>query len=309
MNLLNPGNIKYGLQLVRMLNFDASCEIAPVRVEIAPTSACNYRCVFCKSHSNGQVKPEFISEPVLTQLFKGLKALKVKDMLIAGNGEPLLYKALPRLIKEHGQDFRIELLTNGSLLGAVDGKVFKSLAYLTVSLNSGNGKSHPTVHGYKGANQFDFIASHIERLLACPQSRRKIRLNYVITPENRAELPDFYRLAKDWGVVARARPDSNTVPHGKELYPCYLGFIQSYITAHGDVLFCCEGESKPLGNLYRESFKTIWQKKEYLAMRQAATRMHLTGTPLFPGCYGCDNAQLHSLMFHRIYSKIPFVRR
>jgi MoaA/NifB/PqqE/SkfB family radical SAM enzyme len=93
----------------------------------------------------------------------------------------------------------------------------------------------------------------------------------------------------------------------QHLHPCYMSYIQPYIAANGDVLLCSEGGENPLGNINRDSFLSIWQNKEKLAVRIACTQMHLTGKPPFKACVDCANVLYHSATFHGIYTKIPLL--
>lgn len=355
-------NLYRGLKLVRMLNFDGSASMGPIRIDIAATSACNYKCCFCKSHSYLKancVEPIFMSDEIIRNLFNDLRELHVKELLFSGNGEQLLSKALITEIKRNGKNFKIEVLSNGSTLSSVDEELFNNLNFLTISLNSGNGASHQITHGYKGENKFGEIVEHIERILNFANANNKIKLNYVITADNYDEIEHFFQRATKWDVSFMARPvsvafqelgikglnhlmlDSLTKKiaqylanktfssklilsfqlvdracqiafrklEGNNLYPCYVGFIQGAIESNGDVLLCCDGQEKPLGNLNKESFLRIWQKKENVALRIIATQMHKTNKSIFDRCVNCDNVQYHSLAFHNIYSKIPALHK
>ena len=313
-------NAKHGLALIRMLNYDKGARIGPIRVDIAATSACNYNCYFCKAHSHlrkEHVAPIHLDGATLQRLLIALKSLRVKNILFAGNGEPLLNRALPDIIKQYGEGFDIEILSNGSTLGIVDESLFSKLRYLTISINSGNGNSHTAIHGYKGANQFPKICEHIGRILQYRNARNKVKLNYVVTVDNVHELEDFEMLADKWSVQSVVRPmnidfeelreksvnmTNGEIDSPESLSPCYNGFIQPYIESNGNVLLCCDGQDEPLGNLYERDFTDIWQDEKNIWLRLEAVRMT---APLFKMCNGCANAQVHSRMFHNLYSRLP----
>jgi MoaA/NifB/PqqE/SkfB family radical SAM enzyme len=304
-----------------------------------------------------------MSDDVLHNLISDLKKLHVKELLFSGNGEPLLCRALIKEIKQFGKYFKIEILSNGSTLDLIDEELFRNLAYLTISLNSGNGASHKVTHGYKGQNRFSEIITQIERILKFDHASDKIKLNYVITTDNYSELDDFFEKAIKWNVSFMARPVDIIFPELKSkgldekmlrdlskkaqeylrtrkltrklalsfqlveracnlaldelsnqksnrpshLYPCYLCFIQPYIDSNGDVLLCSSGSEKPLGNINRQNFLSIWKNKESLAMRLLCTQMDKTKKPVLPACIGCANVLYHSTAFHGIYSKIPLL--
>jgi MoaA/NifB/PqqE/SkfB family radical SAM enzyme len=342
-----------------MLNYDPNARIGPIRMDVAVTSACNFQCCFCKSHSylkKDHVKSAFLSDEVIHNLFIDLKKLHVKEILFSGNGEPFLSEALIKEIKRQGKNFKIEVLTNGSTLHKVDEELFDNLDKLTISINSGDGSSHQLTHGYPGDNKFAKIVKNIERLLKFANASNKIQLNYVITKDNISEMDAFFKMAIGCDVSFMARPVSidfkelqaknidqpmlqelqNKVAlyladktlsrkmvlsfqllnralqfkeeisgGGDNLYPCYVGFIGSYIESNGDVLLCCEGQEQPLGNLNQDSFISIWQKTSSLACRILATQMNKTNRPMFRDCNVCTNVKYHSLAFHNIYNKIP----
>ena len=317
-------NILGGLHLIRMLNFDEITAIGPITVDIAATSACNYQCYFCKAHSylrSNNISSVFMDGGILDRLVQDLRKLGVKQLLFAGNGEPLLSKELPRVILKQGNHFDINVLTNGSLLNVVSPQLFDNLKHLRISLDSGSGIHHQVIHGYQGKNRFSDIIGQIERLLTYPKARKKIVLYYVITTDNHNEVDQFLDLAKRYGVQHRIRPVSvdfhelegkalsREAKKENKLYPCYWGFMQPFINSSGDVLLCSEGQKTPLGNIKDESFIAIWQRKENVALRFEAARMHKSKKPLFKGCYDCANAQGQSLAFRRIYSKLWGLRK
>jgi radical SAM superfamily enzyme YgiQ (UPF0313 family)/MoaA/NifB/PqqE/SkfB family radical SAM enzyme len=81
--------------------------------------------------------------------------------------------------------------------------------------------------------------------------------------------------------------------------PCYVGWMFSRIMSDGDVNFCLKAHRAPVGNLYQNSFREIWNSKEQVNFRQKALRHDLTD-PFFrrigndescqAGCNkSCDN--------------------
>lgn len=304
------------LKLIRMLNFDSHCQAGPLWADIAVTSACNYQCSFCGTHSPRlKEKPlaVFMDGGLLNNLFADLAEMGTQEVLFAGNGEPFLSRDLLRAIRQYGHRLKVKVMTNGSMLGQVDKELFANLYKLTISLNSGNGHSHMAVHGYKGYNHFPYIERNIERLLSYPGGRRKIEMSYVVTEANAGEVVDFKALCRRWRVKSLIRPEDARATTGitekqSKLHPCYLGFIQPAITAGGSVQLCC-GYAKSMGNLSAQTFKAIWQSGDYREARFQAVTMRQTGKAVSPNCYGCPNAVASSRVFHNTYSRIPLLGR
>jgi len=318
---VNIANVLWGLQMVRKINFDPRAKRGPLRVVIGPTSACNYRCVFCGTHSplsEARVKPEYMDPVIMNKALAQIRETGTDNLLWAGNGEPTLSGAMLGFINRNEYGYKNRILTNGSMLGRIDRTTFGHISSLVISLNSGNGKSHQQTHNYTGENQFPKIVDNINRLISYPNGQRKITINYVITKDNQDELDDFYRMCHRWGVPYNARPVDASLagleylkPAGessaKVLHACYVGFIQCYIPVSGDVLLCCGLTDRPMGNIRNDDFKVIWEQSR--DMRLKAASMDKTQIPLARDCRGCINAIASSARFHKFYSHIPLLSR
>src|SRR5215467_680923 len=90
-------------------------------LRISITDRCNYRCVYCRSGSDGPQFPELAIADYLhmARIFVGLGITKVR---LTG-GEPLLRKGIVEMVSElarmrtvEGQPLDIALTTNGHLL-------------------------------------------------------------------------------------------------------------------------------------------------------------------------------------------------
>jgi MoaA/NifB/PqqE/SkfB family radical SAM enzyme len=73
--------------------------------------------------------------------------------------------------------------------------------------------------------------------------------------------------------------------------PCTIGWTYSRISTAGDVLPCCKGYGKIMGNLYKNGFKHIWNGGNLMEFRQKAKNFRKSD-PYFDiiDCYkSCDN--------------------
>ena len=73
--------------------------------------------------------------------------------------------------------------------------------------------------------------------------------------------------------------------------PCYAGWDFARILTNGDVIPCCKGYRKPLGNIYHDSFHSIWLSQKYNEFRKKA-KSTSKGDAYFQEieCLkGCDN--------------------
>jgi MoaA/NifB/PqqE/SkfB family radical SAM enzyme len=73
--------------------------------------------------------------------------------------------------------------------------------------------------------------------------------------------------------------------------PCYAGHIYSRVLVTGEVIPCCKEEKKPMGNVYHDSFATIWNSSSYQTFRKKAVLCKKNDAYFKPiDCYSsCDN--------------------
>jgi radical SAM superfamily enzyme YgiQ (UPF0313 family)/wyosine [tRNA(Phe)-imidazoG37] synthetase (radical SAM superfamily) len=73
--------------------------------------------------------------------------------------------------------------------------------------------------------------------------------------------------------------------------PCTIGWSYSRITTDGNVIPCCKGYEKPLGNLYANHFNHVWGSENYQEFRHKAKNFKKSDLYFEEiGCYkACDN--------------------
>jgi MoaA/NifB/PqqE/SkfB family radical SAM enzyme len=76
--------------------------------------------------------------------------------------------------------------------------------------------------------------------------------------------------------------------------PCQLGWFYTIIRPNGDVIPCCKGMNKPMGNIYKNSFEEIWYSDVYNEFREKGKKLFKSNPYFAPiGCYKmCDNVGL-----------------
>lgn len=196
-------NIDRAARLLRIVNYSRQAVLGPLCVDVSITSHCNYHCYFCATHSylrDQNMSHERLPLRVIQDLFKDCAALGVREILLAGNGEPFLIKELLDLLSEYGKKIKFKILTNGSLLREESLKTIHDNLYkLTISLNTIDPETHRVIHGYKGPSQLSSILNIIESLLDMPGARSKLQINYVLTKDNLNEFDDVieYSIKKD----------------------------------------------------------------------------------------------------------------
>lgn len=120
----------------------------PFSMFVFPTTYCNFKCVYC-AHSLGRIEmkekygftPETMSLNTYDKIIEQIKKFpnKLKMLSLTGQGEPLMNKNLPLMVKkakEANIAERIEIITNAALLtkDMADGLIDAGLDTLRVSL-------------------------------------------------------------------------------------------------------------------------------------------------------------------------------
>lgn len=116
----------YGLE--RVILSDVIPLDTPFSVFVFPTTFCNFRCIYC-AHSLGTdrmkeqygLSKETMSMDTYRKVMEQLQGFprKIKMLSLTGQGEPLLHRDLPVMIKmakEMQVAERVEFITNGALL-------------------------------------------------------------------------------------------------------------------------------------------------------------------------------------------------
>lgn len=196
----------------------------PVCVYLEVTNRCNLLCTTCPRTYEELEPPADMSWALFTSIVDQIPDL-VRAVL-HGVGEPMLVKALPRMVR-HLADRGVYTLfnTNGTVLSERSGRALieAGLDELRVSLDASNARSFQEI---RGRNYFARILRNVRafRDLQEREAHAKPRVSAWLTglKETVQELPEFVRVAADIGVkevhlqrlvffdedaIGKARPD------------------------------------------------------------------------------------------------------
>ena len=167
--------------------------IESLGLTIAPTLACNFKCIYCYETS----KPGMMSEKTRTQLIEFVRSqmTSIKSLDISWyGGEPLLAKDIIYslseefigLCQQHGIEYNAYMISNGSLLD--DSTIQKLEEYkvrgIQITLD-GPPKIHDNRRICKsGDGSFDTIIDRINRILLTSKIDVSIRINLDRTNSN-----------------------------------------------------------------------------------------------------------------------------
>jgi MoaA/NifB/PqqE/SkfB family radical SAM enzyme len=177
-------------------------EAEPVCLYLETTNRCNLLCTTCPRTFEDLEPPADMSWELFTSIVDQFPRLA--RVVLHGVGEPMMVRALPRMIR-HLKDRGVYVLfnTNGTLLTQRAGRelIDAGLDELRISLDAATPKSFALV---RGRDMFARILGNVRAFTAL-QSELKCTLPRVSLwltglKETIAELPAFVRLARDIGV-------------------------------------------------------------------------------------------------------------
>jgi len=122
----------------------------PITVEISPSGACNYRCVFC-AFDYLDYQPELLDRDLMINNLQEMQENGVKSVVICGEGEPLINRHTPDIIN-YARDIGLDvgMASNGVLFTPeIAQHCLRSLTWIRISLNAGSDENHQKIHKSK----------------------------------------------------------------------------------------------------------------------------------------------------------------
>jgi MoaA/NifB/PqqE/SkfB family radical SAM enzyme len=171
----------------------------PEQITIVVTDICNLRCKMChyaysdspsyQLNRHGQMEPA---------LFKKLMdEIPGRPIVTFTGGEPLFHPGIAGMIGYASRLHRpTSLTTNGWMLAKRAGTLCEAgLDLLVVSVDG-----PPEIHNeIRGRHSFERLQEGIRVMLSLP-NRPLVFVNMTLTDRNTHCLPDFYEIARNWGV-------------------------------------------------------------------------------------------------------------
>ena len=170
----------------------------PVSGTFEITGRCNFNCRMCYVH-NGQcnmLKNEEL--PASWWIEAGRQAVEAGMVfLLLTGGEPLLREDFPEIYTAlHEMGIVISVNTNGYLLSGKIRELFRKYPpnRLNVSLYGSDNEIYEKFTGVRG---FDTVISNIK---AMRETGIDVKLNCSITPDNRDDMENIYKVARELGL-------------------------------------------------------------------------------------------------------------
>ncbi|MBN2143654.1 MAG: radical SAM protein [Candidatus Aureabacteria bacterium] len=182
----------------------------PRILQIDLTDACANRCVACWTHSpylneSGKTRPiHNLDVNLLNQWIESFKALDVREIHLAGAGEPLLYPSILNVLKNlKKKEFFVNLNTSLYPIpeNTAETLVSSQVDLLTVSLWAGSEKVWHRMHPEMPSSAFSRISSFLMEIQkikkASNTSLPRIKIYHVITSLNDDSIEEMI----DFGIT------------------------------------------------------------------------------------------------------------
>lgn len=181
----------------------------PMQLGINITNRCNQRCKYCVVNG-GELHSE-LEHTYLIKLLNDAYAFGIQEITFSG-GEPLLYPNFMDIVETYSKKFKMNILTNGSL---IDKDIAKRLCELShknrISVRISLDGASPEIHElFRGNGTF---GSAIEGIKNLSKYDTSVAINTVIHKNNINYLQDLLSFLKSMNVkVVRVLP---LIPMGR----------------------------------------------------------------------------------------------
>ncbi len=275
----------------------------PKRAFIEVTNHCNLNCQYCLVGRQGELSQKgrttfhnemersfgYMSWETLNKAGVELKQFGIKDILFFFQGEPLLHKEYPEMVKFLVDlKFVVSCFTNGTeLKKTVAEQLIKNgISKIRFSID---GASQETYNKNRIGGDFDRVIKNLkDTVLLSKGTKTKIEWQYIILSSNEHEIQSARKMAKEIGVDFFTKGFRESVPdlipknpayRSKYLKkPCNDIFNQIGICWNGDVVPCCydiDGK-EIMGNVTNETLSAIWKKKTYAQFRKNVRNVNIS---------------------------------
>jgi len=207
------------------------------KLDLNVTNRCNFRCVHC-AFDSGRTKMKELSLEKIREILENTKKLGGERIDITG-GEPLVRKDVAEIIKIGKRSgYKIELVTNGSLLNKQKLALFKKLGLdsLAISLDGSNYKTYSRIRKVK-KSIYEKVLKNIKESL---KQGFVVKINTVVFKSNLKDLPNITEFCiknkvKEHGIYYFTPVGSGSISNEMAIEPVkWLSFIKKHLVKYQD---------------------------------------------------------------------------
>ncbi len=286
---------------------------APFALHVYPVYGCNFKCVYCIHSMPAEKRAALGFKNGVMPFDVCRKAIddaaafgtRIKALIFAGHGEPLLHKDICRMVgcaKQSGAFDRVEVVTNASLLdrNMADGLIEAGLDRLKISIQGTGAAKYESVSGV--SLDYEAFLANIEYLY---KNKKHTEIYVKIIDVALDGKKDEALFRKQFSPIADAVDVEYAIPfvpgldhgeyskefahckqgHWKSSEICSMPFYTLVVTPEGDILPCCSLDVPAvLGNIGDMSLKDVWEGG---ALRRFQ-RLQLVDRTRNPACRDCS---------------------
>lgn len=321
--ILDQREIKRRL-LLRLKGIEAGrALIGPATVQLHLTDLCNLACRYCYYYgpdtNHRPTGKNHLPYDMFENVIRDCRDLQVDAITLSGQGDPTLHSRFYDMLKYLERSFTVNIYSNGTFPIERCRDILRA-DRIVINLGEADRESYKALQGR------DLFVKVIKNIRELARLKPQINPNFcieVVFIETRLNTESSIRtesLVRKLGANVVRRKVAEEFEHSHHIMiedqeekkvvstgewpPCFHGYFYSAIRLNGDVNVCCFMQRVTIGNVFKSSFKDIWESDEYSRARQSA----LTGDPFrnFNECINCRaawrNKEIASQMemYHRL---------
>lgn len=266
--------------------------IGPTTVQIHLTNLCNLTCRYCYYYGVGTThRPDgktHLPFDTFAKIIRNCVDLQVDEVLLSGQGEPSLHPHFYEMLEYlEDQPLFVQLYSNATFPLKRCSNILKSVDRITINLGA---PDRATYLKLQGKDLFIRVIKNIRELARLkPQLNPNFDLKVVfiansVNTESQSKTENLVKKlgadviypkpaeTYDFNDYVKFPGHENKTKLEGEWPPCYHGWFYSAIKLNGNVNVCCTMQRITIGNVFKTSFKDIWQSEGYRAVRPAALK-------------------------------------
>ena len=286
-------------------------DILPTLMTLELTNHCNAGCTFCTQPNIMKRPKNFMSEAVLIRCVEMVKKYNISEVMLAGMGEPFMYKKIVDLITVlTGSGVFVSVTTNGSILHVQKPSdiVESGLDKLLISMDALDSEwlqeSKPGIKKSVTAIEQDIKEIYdykIRHKFAKPLMIMKYQIlensNYLSDKEEEKRLIRSkvgvlcdkvdLRQQHDWLGNAAEGVGNNSKPRATMMNICNQLVRTVEVSWNGDVGLCCmDYDNKvKLGNILENDLPCIYNSSPMMEARKMYVEGEAAAHFMCTGCY------------------------
>jgi len=264
----------------------------PKMLSIEPTSRCNLNCPFCLvGQQNSLESTEHDLLPrgmgdmewsLFEKIVKDAVEFGIETLQLHFQGEPLLYKRFPEMVKKgKSAGLRTQAFTNGLPLTKqkADEILLAGLDHLRFSVD---GATQKTYELNRVGGEFNKVYRNMDMMVKSAKKHNSnidLMWQFIALSNNEHEIDKAREMAKvidiPFFVKTFAESVPGLTPKNQELRrdlhikPCTDIYRSTFIFYTGEVVVCCydlEGQYV-VGDLRKQTLEEVWNSQRYKSVR------------------------------------------